>query len=364
MGVDFSNESLVTAVMEQGGTGSLAASAVGFNYRRKHILDAHDTEERIKRYYAANQARIAEEIRAVREKMPQGILAANLMAAMSDFTAMVDAIGSSGQVDLLLVGAGLPRELPKQMEKYPHMRYAPIVSSDRAASIMLRSAKGTSRPPDAFYVELPQYAGGHLGAKDVEDALDTEKFDPKKLHDEIRNVIPETTPLILAGGIAYGPDITHAYEMGYDGISMGTRLLITQESGLPKNLMEKYYLDSRYGVVTTMHSPAGLPSRHIDGPTDPADWAAEVHRQCVNCIGASRCGFNKPGGHENSYCIARRLPKTRRGEENGVLFTGSRLVEIRHDPLYRNGNGDKVIPTVNQAVEFVFAGGDGKGSVG
>ena len=335
MGVDFSNETLVAAVMKQGGCGTLAASAVGVNLRRSEILAEHNFQRRMAIYHAANREKITQEIDEVRTHVQRGLLFANEMAAMSDFQATLDTLGTSGKVDMVLVGAGLPRGLPRQMERYPHMRYAPIVSSGRAVNIMMKAAVGTSRPPDAFYVELPQYAGGHLGAKNVEDALDLEKFDARKLHNEIRSAIPATTPLILAGGIAYKEDIDRAYDIGYDGISLGTRLLLTQESGLPNEIMCKYYLDHHYPIVTTMTSPAGLPSRHIEGPVDPLDGTTEVRRQCVGCIGADRCGFNKSDGLENSYCIARRLPRMRRGEEMGVLFTGSRLAEMRNDRLYR-----------------------------
>jgi len=359
MGVDFSNETLAAAVMEEGGIGTLAASAVGFNAAREEILAERGFEARVAKYHAANKRRITEEIAAVRARVPNGVLATNLMAAMSDFEPMVDAIGSSGDVDLLMVGAGLPRGLARQMEQFPHMRYAPIISSDRAAKIMQRSAEGTSRPPDAFYVELPQYAGGHLGAKDAEDALDAAKFDAAKLHDEIRTVAPDT-PLILAGGIAYGEDIERAYAIGYDGVSLGTRLLLTQESGLPDEIIIQYYLDHRYRIVTAMTSPAGLPSRYVEGPVNVEDFMASVRRDCVSCIGHQRCKFNKPGGEETSYCIARRLPMTRRGEHGGVLFTGSRLEEMRDDPLYRDAEGNLKVPTVQRAVERVFSGLNGR----
>lgn len=351
MGVEFSDHNLVAAVMEEGGFGTLAASAIGYNSRHDDIKREANFQRRVELYHAANETEIQRQIALVRERMPYGILGANIMAAMSDFRRMVDAIGRSGGVDILYVGAGLPRELASMMTQYPHMRYAPIVSSDRAAKIMMKSAAGTDRPPDAFYVELPQYAGGHLGAKDVEDALDAEKFAADKLFQKIHTVTPDT-PLILAGGVAYRQDIEKAFAMGYKGVAMGTRLLLTQESGLPDSTIKDDYLDPRREAVTGMTSPAGLPSRYLKPIPDDetAGIATEVRQQCVSCIGSDRCKFIK---EETRYCIARHLPLTRLGLPDGVLFTGSCIEKIRRDSLYSR-NGERYVPTVRETAEFVF----------
>ncbi len=369
MGVDLSNDTLVKAVMAEGGAGTLSASAVGFNARREQILAELSLERRVELFQQANRDEILRQIRSVREAFPYGILSVNILVPMNDFDSLVEDIGSSGEVDLLFPAAGLPRGLAKQMEQYPHMRYAPLVSGPRAAQIMMSAAdKSGGRPPDAFYVELPQFAGGHLGAKDVEDAMNTEpadpahldgprKFDAEVLIQQIREVA-RGIPLILAGGIAYGQDIKRAHDLGYDGVSMGTRLLLTQESGMPNHLLEKYYLDSRYRVTKTMTSPAGLPSSIVEGPVLPVlteDVVREIRSRCVSCIGQKRCQFFRPGGEEHSYCIARRLPASRRGEEGGVLFTGSRLEEMRNDTLYTL-DGKPYIPTAQEAMSFVFSG--------
>jgi len=363
MGVGFSDAKLVSAVMRERMLGTLAATAIGYNEHRSAFLAEPSFESRIAHYHAANRQKLLEEIRAVRERMPHGILGANILAAASDFESMVDVMGRSGEVDILFVGAGLPRGLAKQMEQYPHMHYMPIVSSDRAAKIMMKSADGTPRPPDGFDMEDPTKAGGHLGAKDVADALDTEKFDPQKLHDQIRAVIPPTTPLVVAGGLGYRGNIERALDMGYDGALVGTRFLLTQESGLPDHIILKYYLDPRYPVETVQTSPANLPSRIVQGPKNPDDYRADIRRQCVSCIGHQRCRFfnadfeqeaQKPLD-QRTYCIAHRLPMTQRGEEDaggGVLFTGS-LDDLRGDSLYVR-DGKPYVPTVKEALEFML----------
>jgi len=351
MGVDFSNHDLVAAVMEEGGFGTLSGSAPGYHSRSEEIQRETNFARRIQLYHDANEAEMKRQIDEVRDRVPHGVLAVNIMAAMSDFRRLVNVVGQSGKVDLLCVGAGLPRELAGIVAQYPHMRYAPIVSSDRAAKIMIRSAAGTGRPPDAFYVELPQYAGGHLGAKDPEDALDAEKFAADKLFREIRVVAPDT-PLILAGGIAYRSNMDEALDMGYTGVAMGTRLLLTKESGMSDSILKDYYLDPNHKVVTGMTSPAGLPSRYLDSAPDDvaAGLVQENRRRCISCIGHEHCGFFNL---KSPYCIGQHLSATRKGIEASVLFTGSCIEDIRHDSLYHR-DGEKVIPTVEEAVEFVF----------
>ncbi len=361
MGVGFSNAELVTAAMEQKMMGTIAATGIGFNSDRAAILAETSFERRAALYRQANARVLLQQIRAVRERMPFGILAVNVLAAASDFEDIIDVMGRSGEVDMAFVGAGLPRGLAKQMEQFPRMRYLPIVSSDRAAKIMLKSSDGTSRPPDGFYVEDPTKAGGHLGAKDVADAEDAKKFDPRLLHDQIRKVIPAETPLVAGGGLGYARKIQEALTMGYDGALAGTRFLLTRESGLPDRIIRDMYLSPNHPVATVMTSPAGLPSRIIQGPKNPDDYRWEIRAQCVACIG-SRCGFiradkveeGKKSLDERIYCLLRRLPKTQRGEDGGVLFTGS-LDELRTDSLYVR-SGQPHVPTVKQAMDFVFGG--------
>ncbi|MDD5041043.1 MAG: nitronate monooxygenase [Candidatus Peribacteraceae bacterium] len=367
MGVNLSTAELAVAVMAEGGIGTLSGSAPGFNARMKEILAEPAFDPRKQLLCKADEAEMLRQIDFVRAADPHGMLAVNILEPMLDFRRLVDVVGSHGGVDLLLPAAGLPRDLAKQMNQYPHMRYAPLVSGPRAAGVMIKAAlnpKTGGRLPDAFYVELPQFAGGHLGAKDDLDAANLEpadpadpdgprKFDAPVLHDQIRALLAEyrlDIPLILAGGIAYGEDISRAFALGYDEVSMGTRLLLARESGLPDHLYSKYYLDPQFPVVTAMSSPAGLPSRYIGAGNYVGNPDTE-RQPCVSCIGSDRCRYLKPGGKETSYCIAQWLTRTARGEEGGVLFTGSRLDEMRRDALYANGR-----PSVHQTMEVMFNG--------
>lgn len=389
MGVRLSTPELVIAVMRAGGIGTLSGSAPGFNARMREILSAPTFDERKVRFRAANREMMEKDIAQVRAdpKAKHGMLAVNILEPMLDFRDLVDVVGSTGEVDLLYPAAGLPRYLPEQMDQYPRMKYAPLVSGPRAADIMLKAAKKSGgRPPDAFYVESPETAGGHLGAKDDKDAMNLEpvdpanptgpkKFDMQVLHDQIRAVVKEyglDIPLIWAGGITCQEDAERAYAAGFDGVSIGTALLMASESGLSDDIYFKHYRNTigskERRIVTGMSSPAGLPSRYIlDGTNNYigkslGQWTNfqgdpdQEQQPCVSCIGSDRCKFLKPGGKENSYCIAQWLTKTNRGEEGGVYFTGSRLDEILRDPVFWDAEGKPRRPSAEEIMRARFPG--------
>lgn len=360
MGIDFSNDGAVNAATDAGFTGTLSASLVGRNdvYNK---LEPGNFSRNVALSHQANEKAILREIAAVREQHPYGPLGVNLMKAVSDYENLVRVIGESNQVDFLIVGAGLPTDLPQVMKRYPNMHYIPIVSSARAAEIIITKACGRDgkgkdgRLPAAFYIELPQYAGGHLGAKDEVDALDAEKFNPEKIRDEIAQFTPEI-PLILGGGITSLKEIDLAIsQYGYDGVGIGTLALLTQESGLPDHLLKRFYLNPDSEIITGMTSPAGLPSTYIDNPimwekAARTDIMKETRRECVSCIGNHRCGFLKG---TKKYCIAHFLSATRRGEEWGLFFTGRKLAELRKHALYLK-NGLPYIPSMAEMRDFLF----------
>ncbi|GBE33276.1 nitronate monooxygenase [bacterium BMS3Bbin05] len=352
MGIDFSNEDLAGAVISAGGIGVLAASLVGYNDIFEEKLENMPMEERKKLIIETDKAALSGKIRKVRQDSQYGILGINLMRAVNNYEILVKVIGESKSVDILFVGAGLPTDLPVEMLRYPHMRYAPIISSVRAARIMLKRAQiRKGRKPDAWYVELPQFAGGHLGAGNAEEANDHSEFRPIELYNGLRELDPDI-PIILAGGIMYREDIEKALEQGFNGVSCGTRMLLTRESGMSDEIIKEFYLNPMYPVITTMTSPAGMPSRYIDNGflKAAAKVVVETRKRCVSCIGIKNCGFMN---RKTPFCIAHWLSKTRRGLKDGLLFTGSRLDEIRNDGIYSK-KGETYIPTIREAIDLML----------
>ena len=151
MGVGVSLSSLAGHVMKEGAMGVISAAHPG--YRRPDFR---------KDSIAANCAAIHEECaraRAISEG--NGLLGINIMVASTDYDTYVRAAIDAG-VDAIISGAGLPLHLPK-LTKDSDVLLAPIVSSARAAHLILRTwDKHYQTCPDFIVVEGSE-AGGHLG---------------------------------------------------------------------------------------------------------------------------------------------------------------------------------------------------------
>ena len=109
----------------------------------------------------------------------------NVMVALQDYANHVKAAVRAG-ADLVVCGAGLPMELPELADD-GDTAIAPIVSSRKAASLLLRMwDKKYGRTADMLVIEGP-LAGGHLG------------FSPKQLEEipsldydqEIKEILEE-----------------------------------------------------------------------------------------------------------------------------------------------------------------------------
>jgi len=365
MGIDFSDDNFCSAVIEEGGIATLAASFVGAVEIQKQLRDGtkRSFEEKVTLAGDLNAAKLRQEIKNVREKNPYAILAVNLMLALGGFDEMLKVCGESGEVDMVMVGAGVSKDLPKKMLDYPNMDYVLIVTdSDKPEKLNRIAATVGGKMPVAYYEELPG-AGGHLGA----DAdADDERYQPKRIISEIRNA-GVTTPIILAGGNLNRNNVREAYEMGANGVAFGTLLLLTKESGLPDHLILKYYLDEAYKVVRARTSPSGLPSRYIDQPefheyVSNKDIFKETKQLCSNCIKQIRCKFftdtklsDKYIPGETSYCIARHLERTRSGHEDGLFFVGEIINEIRKDMARFTGEDGLIrVPTIKETLEYSF----------
>ena len=96
------------------------------------------------------------------------MVAVNVMVALQHYKEHVLAAVKAG-VDAVICGAGLPMDLP-ELVKGSATKIAPIVSSRKAAALILKSwMKKYQVLPDFIVVEGPK-AGGHLGfhVEDIE----------------------------------------------------------------------------------------------------------------------------------------------------------------------------------------------------
>ena len=156
MGVGVSLGGLAGAVAACGGMGCISTADTG--YREPDFA---------KDPVGANRRALAAEIKKAKEiANGAGLVAINAMVATQNYADAVKTAVEAG-VDAIVSGAGLPLELPGLVEK-ADVALAPIVSSGRAARLILRRwAKSFGRTADFVVIEGCK-AGGHLGFSEEE----------------------------------------------------------------------------------------------------------------------------------------------------------------------------------------------------
>ncbi len=314
MSVGISLSGLASAVAKEGGIGVIGAAGIGM------------LEPDFKRNFKeANKRALRKEIRKAREET-DGIIGVNIMVALSDFDELVITSIEEG-ADILFMGAGLPLRPPQGLSKKEikslKTRFVPIVSSQKAADLIIRYwAKNYDRVPDAIVVEGPK-AGGHLGFKreQIDDpAYQLEVIFPQVLevvrkHEETLGV---KIPVIAAGGIYTGEDIYRYIQMGAAGVQMGTRFVATYECDASPAFKEAYVRCKKEDIII-IQSPVGLPGRAIRN-----EFLEDVERgmkkpfMCPwKCL--KTCNYK-----ESPYCIALALTNAKKGNlSDGYAFVGA-----------------------------------------
>ncbi|MBU2213749.1 nitronate monooxygenase [Patescibacteria group bacterium] len=370
MGVGITEKETLEAMDKARGIGVYSAALPG------HRIAQEGVELQTPRHLEeVNAEEIQRLSKYLRERFELSIRGVNFMEILPSYPSSRDEILKGGAFDILCVGAGMDEKLPARMaeanaelhKKEPGRShyYWPIVSSVLAARAYYhRFAKRGKEPksfmtPGGYYVELPidprgYEAGGHLGFP-KNKPRNPDDFNPEAILAGIRKFDPKS-PIIYAGGIAYRNQIQEVLDMGYSGVSMGTRILLTQESGMPNEILKNKYLNPDIGVVVDQNSPTGYWSSRLDVPYTErtAQTIQEAIDRCVNCVG-DVCEFrkNRKDPENTAYCIYRDLIRARLGDEVGVFFSGGQVVVMRHDDLYHR-NGGLYIPTIEEAVEFSF----------
>jgi nitronate monooxygenase len=308
MGIGVSLSNLAAAVANEGGIGTIYGVQIGF--REPDFL---------RDPVGANLRAIKKEIQKAREKT-KGIIAMNFMAAMNNYELYVKKAVEE-KIDLIVSGAGLPFALPK-LVKGTNTKIAPIVSSVKAAKIIIRSYLKSDRLPDALIVEGP-LAGGHLGFK-MEDLLENKC---KSLIDIVKEVklllstfeeeYKVKIPLIAGGGIRTRDDINGLKEAGADGFQIGSLFVPTTECDAHQNF-KSAYINACDDKIRIIKSPVGMPGRAIE--TNFLTQGDRIIKKCHKCM--PDCNPKKI-----PYCISQGLINSVEGRD-GLIFSGANLSEV------------------------------------
>lgn len=275
MAVRISTAPLAAAVANAGGIGIIAATGMEINELKR-------------------------EIRWAREHS-KGIIGINIMFAASQFAQLVHTALEEG-IDLIIQGAGFSRDIFKWCSdaKTP---LVPIVSTAKLAKI--------SEELGALAVVVEgKEAGGHLGTLE-----------------SMREIVPKvkeavSISVIAAGGIVNALDVKEAFELGADGVQMGTRFAASSESNAAPNLKEVYTKATKEDIIL-IDSPVGLPGRAIRNKFSEKINNPQFDltpKNCKACL--KKCKKN--------FCIMDALVNAQQGNlDEGLIFSGEYIEKIK-----------------------------------
>ena len=342
MGVGVSAHKLAGSVAAVGGVGTLSS----VDLRRHHpdlmertqglAAKAGEQAQAKAAIDAANLEALDREVGAARERSQgRGLIAMNVMRAVSDYAAYVRRSLEAG-IDAIVVGAGLPLDLPDLASDHPHALLLPILSDSRGVALVVKKWERKKRLPDAIVIEHPRLAGGHLGAAKIED-LNDPRFDfdrvlPESIDFLRKAGIERDVPLIAAGGIRTFEDIARLQSLGAAAVQLGTPFAVTTEGDAHPEF-KRILAEARDEDVVEFTSVAGLPARAVATPWLKAYLRVEQKLQAVahaksRCTKAfdclAQCGLRDGLKGWGQFCIDQQLAAALRGDvKKGLFFRGA-----------------------------------------
>ncbi|HRE13353.1 MAG TPA: nitronate monooxygenase family protein [Usitatibacteraceae bacterium] len=357
MGVGVSAHRLAGTVAATGAVGTLSS----VDLRRHHDdLMAETGKSRDKALIdRANLVALDREIKsALGLAEGRGIVAVNIMRAVSEYAAYVRQACESG-IQAIVVGAGLPLDLPDLTTNHPQVAIIPILSDSRGIAVVLKKWIRKNRLPDAIVIEHPGWAGGHLGAAKIEDLHDARfEFErvleeTHKLFDEL-GIAREKIPLIVAGGIETPERVRQLLASGASAVQLGTAFAVTVE-GDAHPTFKKVLAEAKGEDIVEFMSVAGLPARAVKTP-----WLAKYMEKlpslerrtkpraactlAFDCL--QSCGLRDGLAKAGQFCIDLQLAAALKGDlERGLFFRGGGKLPF----------GDSIRP-VRELIDYLLNG--------
>jgi nitronate monooxygenase len=338
MGVGVSAGGLAGTVAGLGGVGTVSS----VDLRRLHpdlmAQTGHlDKEPDAKALIdSANLVALDREIQRARAiAQGRGLIAVNIMKALSAYEIYVRQALESG-ADAIVVGAGLPLDLPELAKDHPKTALIPILSDARGVQLVVRKWEKKGRLPDAIVIEHPRLAGGHLGAAKVSDLGDArfefETVIPQVLEFFKASGLEGRIPLIAAGGISSQADIRRLQALGACAVQLGTAFAVTSECDADPGF-KRVLAEARPEDIVEFISVAGLPARAVRTPwldkyirIEPKlQAAAHVKDKCnmsFDCL--AHCGLRDGIVGIGQFCIDQQLGHAMEGDaQRGLFFRGA-----------------------------------------
>jgi len=336
MGVGISAHRLAGSVAALGGLGTL--SSVDLRHHHPDLLEQTSGCRDRESLDRVNLVALDREIRrALALSNGNGAIAVNVMKAVAAHADYVRQSCASG-AHAIVMGAGLPLDLPEMTRDHPDVALIPILSDARGVGIVVKKWMRRQRLPDAIVIEHPRHAGGHLGATRIEDVADS-RFDFSRVLPEIRELLrglgleSEQIPLIVAGGVHCHQQVVGLLRSGASAVQVGTAFAVTEE-GDAHPQFKQVLAGARPEDIVTFMSVAGLPARAVLTPwlrqylrrerTLQSHARADARRcvQGLNCL--TVCGLRDGIANAGQFCIDQRLAWALKGDvRKGLFFRGA-----------------------------------------
>lgn len=336
MGVGVSAHRLAGTVARAGAVGTIASIDLRHHHADLASQSAHcrdrDTLNRL------NLIALDREVRAALTLADgHGLVAVNVMKAVDAHADYVRQACASG-AHAIVMGAGLPLDLPELAEAYPEVALIPILSDARGVAVVLKKWARKGRLPDAIVIEHPRYAGGHLGAPNPAE-LGHARFDIAEVLPGIFKLFEDMgiargqIPLIVGGGIHTHEKLLDALALGASAVQIGTAFAVTEEGDAHPEF-KRVLAEARPEDIVTFMSVAGLPARAVKTPwlenylrrearlQSCAKAAPERCAAGLHCL--TQCGLRDGIARAGQFCIDQQLVAALKGDiKKGLFFRGS-----------------------------------------
>lgn len=332
MGVGVSAHSLAGAVAKLGAMGTI--SSVDLRRHHADLMESSILNNSKDHINACNLEALDREIKAAKLKGEgRGAVAVNIMKAVEAYPAYVRQACESG-ADAIVVGAGLPLDLPELTADFPDVALIPILSDARGVQLVIRKWMRKNRLPDAIVIENPKFAAGHLGLADLSQ-MDQENYQFLNAIQQTQEVFEklgiEPIPIIVAGGIYESEQIDLLLKAGASAVQLGSAFAVTAEGDAHENF-KKVLVEAKPEDIVTFMSVAGLPARAVRTPwldaylhKEPVLQRVATKRECsegFDCL--AFCGLRDGVAKSGQFCIDRQLAYALAGDvARGLFFRGS-----------------------------------------
>lgn len=228
------------------------------------------------------------------------------------------AAGRAGEISVDVLGAGVgagpevytaavrPEAMPGARRELHRPKFLAIVASHVLASYLDRDARTR---PDGFVVEGP-VAGGHSAPPRGPLTLDEDGqpvYGPRDLAD-LEKMAALGLPYWLAGGYASPRLLAESRKVGAVGIQVGSAFALCQESNLTTSLKQDVIRRALAGTLQVradpLTSPTGFPFKVAGLPGTLATEEVYVTRQRVCDASYLRAPYRKPDGEIGYLCPA------------------------------------------------------------